>query len=156
MFQGQWAQSEGLNTAPACVFWGELSFSVCVPVQTGGTHHTAAAASMQCHWGYWYSTPCYLRPILGSFMVKQDFKNNPVIGMSAAALLHQARMETERRGAIRIKSHLALEMKTFSRLLWLMSHITEAKIEIFWAFLLLSSLFFVTGHMLGLIAALDR
>lgn len=86
-------------------------------------------------------------------MVKQDFKNNPVIGMSTAALLEAARnfsVRPERRGAIRSKSHLALEMKTFSRLLWLMSHITEAKIDIFGAFLLLSSLFFVSGRMFGL------
>lgn len=76
----------------------------CVPVLAGGTDtHSAVPQG--------YSTPCYLRAILESFMVKQDFKNNPVIGMSAEAgssaeLLHKAK-DTEREsghGSIRITS----------------------------------------------------
>ncbi len=76
-------------------------------------------------------------------MVKQGFKNNAVIGISTAAaagsnakLLRQARVRVQRRGSIRIKSHLAPEMKTFYRLLWLMIHITKAKSQIwhFWRF----------------------
>lgn len=43
---------------------------------------THTGASVQC----WYLTPCYLKPIYGSFLVKPGFKNNPVIGMSAMLL----------------------------------------------------------------------
>jgi len=62
-------------------------------------------------------------------MVKQDFKNKPVIAMlaagSSAKLLCQTRYSVERDVAS-LQAHLAPEMKTFDELLWLMKHITEA------------------------------
>lgn len=49
-------------------------------------------------------------------MVKQDFKNNPVIGMcwkQREASPSGQRRSRERRGSVRVESHLAPEMKPF-------------------------------------------
>lgn len=66
-------------------------------------------------------------------MVRQDLKNNQVIGMSAGAeisakLVHQDKEQRrERHRCVRIQRHLAFDVKIFGRLLWLMMHITIAK-----------------------------
>lgn len=66
-------------------------------------------------------------------MVKQDYENNQVIGMSAGAeisakLIHQDEKQSrERRGFVRVKRHLASDVKIVYRLLWLMMHISKAE-----------------------------
>lgn len=66
-------------------------------------------------------------------MVRQDLKNNQLIGMSAGAeisakLVRRGKKQRrERPGCVGVQRHLASDVKTFARLQWVMMHTTEAQ-----------------------------